>query len=97
MKAEDYVLGVIQKFEVKFPDVFCYAYRDANASEDHRWWLICIDDVNLYMKNETFKNFSKAWRVIGRKNGVRLVFCCRGYTEKILVDLMNKGNLIMNT
>lgn len=97
MKKEIFLLSVVKKIESLKEGVICYAYKTGNESMNNAWWEVSISDFDLYQKDSRLKALSNAWRKAANSQGFKIVFVC-GWspTEKRLVDLAEKDNLILN-
>lgn len=90
-KDSGFVLKIVRQIECKF-NCIAYAYVDETA----KWWNICCNDYELYMKDEEFKKFRQNWHIISKKRGIKICFCCCNPIESKLHELVNKDNLILD-
>lgn len=82
------VLRVIKDIETNFADLIAFAYIEENG----KWWNICISDYSVYCSDE----FKEKVKSIRRKYALRLIFSYRNPDEKILLNLAEKENLVLN-
>ena len=90
-KYSGFVLNIIKQIEEKFN---CIAY--AYVEDTGKWWNICVNDYDLYMSNQDFKQFRHNWHIIAKKRKISITFCYCNPIESKLGELAKKDNLVMN-
>lgn len=91
-----FIKSVLAKCESLREGVIAYAYQQGNISGTHRWIEVCVSDLDMYFNDQRFKTLTRAWHMVAEKQGFKLIFCYCNPQEKKLVELAEKGNLIMN-
>ena len=92
MDKYDFLNLVVRKVEEAFPDVICFATFDSEI----KVWEININDFEIYMRDEKFKKFTKPYYKMAQKFKIKIVFCYRLADERLLTELLQQENLIMN-
>lgn len=92
---EEFLLKVIRKLETEF-NVTSWAYKEYNSTKTHMWWMVGLNDYEIYSHNSKFKALSKAYHIIAKKNNINLVFVYQNVSEEILSKLSDEDNLILN-
>jgi len=90
MKKEVSFIQKVVKLTEKNFGVICYAYKDGD------WWWICINDYDIYSKDELYKKWKENWRKIGKSISVNVTYCYCNPLESKLRELSDNDNLIMN-
>ena len=83
------LLQICKRIEKTNPNCISYAYKDCN------WWMVAVDDYEFY-RSDCLKSIRENWSKVFNKKKEKLVFCYRKPNEKLLQELMNNNNLIMN-
>ena len=90
-KYSGFILKIVRQLEERFN---CIAY--AHVDENGKWWNVCIDNYDIYMKDLEFKKFTHAWHIIAKKRGIQILFCYCKPLESKLGQLAKEENLVMN-
>lgn len=87
-KIISFIRSIVKIAEEKF-SCLCYAYYD------NPFWVICVDDYDLY-KSDEFKHWSEKIRSQSQPLKIKIVFCYCNPIEEKLVELSESAHLIMN-
>ena len=85
------IYKALKKIESVFPNLFAYAYKDKGS--EHSYWWICIDDYDIY-RSDNFSNLTENIRKT--LNGLTCVFSYVKPIEKVLLQLADSDNLVLN-
>lgn len=97
MTKETFILNIIKKVESLREGLIAYGYLTGNGPMTFTYWEIAVSDYEFYMKDKRFKALCKAWYQAAKSRGFTLVFVCGWIPkEKVLLELAEKDNLILN-
>lgn len=85
MNERKIVYKVLKAIENIFPDTIAYAYLDS-------WWNICVSNYSVYCSKD-FKTFASE---VHRVYNISIVFVYCHPIEKVLLELAEQDNLILN-
>ena len=84
------LLQVCKRIEAVNPGCIAYAFRD------DKWLFVAVDDYEFYMHSQELRKIKNTWRKIFAAKKQNLIFCYRKPNEKLLNDLLQANNLVMN-
>ena len=88
----------IPKSIVRHPyAVVSYAYKAENSDGTNKRWEVVCSDLDMYLNDKRFNALRRAWGKAAKARGQKIIFTGRNPNEKILNDLLEEDNLIMNT
>lgn len=58
MSEEGFIFKLVKATEKRWGCI-CWASRNSNSNGSNKWWDICIDDWELYMTSEEYKQWEK--------------------------------------
>lgn len=90
-KKAGFILKIVKEIEDKF-NCIAYAYFDEKGG----WWCICVDNYELYMKDDVFRKAVKIYHIISSKKKVKITFSYCKPLESKLKELAKNDNLILN-
>jgi hypothetical protein len=96
MKIENFILNILRKIESLKDGMIAYAYLDGNALMSHTWYLVCLNDYEMYMNDKRLKALMNAWHKAGKALGIKVIFAYCNPSEEKLNELAEKDNLFLN-
>lgn len=90
MKHLKFIKQILSKCESLRPGVIAF------ASQDRNWIEINVSDSDLYFNDKRFQTLTKAWHKIAEHQGFKVIFFCCSPKEKMLAELAENDNLVMN-
>lgn len=90
-----FIYKLVKRTEEKF-GVICYAHQSWNTPKTNIWWDICINNYEMYTKDDEYKKWKDSWHKLAKAKGISLLFAYCNPIESNLVKFANDDNLIMN-
>lgn len=94
---ECFILNIVKKIESLRDGVLSYAYKAENSDGTNKRWEVVCSDLDMYLNDKRFDALRRAWGKAAKARGQKIIFIGRNPNEKILNDLLEEDNLIMNT
>lgn len=92
---ESFVVKIISDIERLFSGVIAWGYKDTKTPSNV-FYMIAINNYDIYTKDSRFAKLRKAWHKAAESRGGKIVFCYLEPTEKKMLELAEKDNLLMN-
>lgn len=94
MKERKEIYKVLKAIEDIFTDTIAWAFFESNESSTFSYWNICVSNYDVYKSND-FKTFASDIHKL-YKSKIKIVFFYCNPLEKVLLDLAEKDDLVLN-